>query len=95
MRQAAPLGSSQVISPRSTPCRITSATVSFQRTSSACETSAISRLRIEVAHASIHSDQPAPLPSGPYIVRIRASRRAALPVPLAAPSSRSRSRSAA
>ena len=37
MRQAAPFGSSQVISPRSTPCRITSATVSFQRTSRACE----------------------------------------------------------
>ena len=95
MRQAAPLGSVHVISPDSTPCLMTSATVSFQRTSRRCETSAISGLRSAAAQASIHSAQPAPMPSGPYIVRMRASRRSALPVPAAAASRRSRSRSAA
>ena len=44
---------------------MTAATVSFHRTSSRRDTSAISGLRRELAHASIHSDQPAALPSGP------------------------------
>jgi len=79
-----PLGSVQVMSPASTPCRITSATASFQRTSRRWDTSAISGLRRDVAQASIHSGHSLPLSSGPYIRRI-----AVQPLPGAALTGRS------